>query len=219
MKKHYLLQCEFKTLVEKHNANMDIENLNNLELKTLANWHARDRDDAIPATNYELKCRIQNTRHRGDMDLKTYLVDVGVDENKLNDMSVHLNEQEFFEMIDQEMKDKEIEEASKTFTTVLTKYQRDKDKHVMLKNNLKILSNRLFEGNILSIDDTKLKLLKDLKLYVVMKTIKNDEPVPSTITLLRERCNSTRERPFIDLKTYLICRGCERVDVQNYLCS
>ena len=87
-----------------------------------------------------------------------------------------------------------------------------------LSNNLQNLADRLFEGNLSAIDDTKLKLLKDLKLHVLLKTKKDDDPVPNTINKLRKRIDIVRERPFVDLIIYLVCRGCERDDVLDDLC-
>ena len=205
--------------MSKHENSLDLDKLNNSELKICATWHARSRDDPVPSTNDALLNRIRDAKHRGDTTLLTYLIDIGVDEDKLTDMSVYPNEEEFLEQIDKEITDKANEEAAKSFNTVVNKYQKEKDKFTTLTNNLKSIADRLFDGCLNDIDDTKLKLLKDLKVYVVLKTLKEDDPVPTTIVKLRERLNSIRNRPFINLRTYLVCRGCDRDDVLDTLCS
>ena len=196
-----------------------MDKLNNSELEKIASWHARSRDNTIPSTNDALMNRIRDAKHQGEITLLIFLIDIGVDKDKLTDVTVHPNEQEFLESIEQEITEKANEEASKTFNTVVNKHQKEKDKFTILTNNLQTLADRLFEGCITAIDDTKLKLIKDLKLYVALKTIKDDDHVPTAIVKLRERLSFTRNRPFVDLRTYFFSRGCERDDVLDSLCS
>ena len=219
MKKIYLLLYKCTKLMTKYENSLDLDKLNNSELKICATWHARSRDDPVPSTNDALLNRTRDAKHRGDTTLLTCLIDIGVDEDKLTDMSVCPNEEEFLEQIDKEITDKANEEAAKSFNAVVNKHQKEKDKFTTLTNNLKSIADRLFDGCLNDIDDAKLKLLKDLKVYVVLKTLKEDDPAPTTIVKLRERLNSIRNRPFINLRTYLVCRGCDRDDVLDTLCS
>ena len=101
-------------------------------------------------------------------------------------MNTYSNEQEFLEMIEDELIEKVSKEASKIPTTILSKYQKEKDKFLTLSNTLQNLADCLFKENLPAIDDTKLKLLKDLKLRVLLKKKKDDDPVPNTINKLRE---------------------------------
>ena len=55
---------------------------------------------------------------------------------KLIDMNTYPNKQEFLEMIEDELTEKSNEETSKMFTTVLNKYQKEKDKFLTFSNNL-----------------------------------------------------------------------------------
>ena len=146
------------------------------------------------------------------------MTDIGVNKDKLIIIITYPNEQEFLEMIEDELREKSSEEASKTFTTVLNKYQKEKDKFLTLSNNLQNLADSLFEGSLSVIDDTKIKLLKDLKLCVLLKTKKDNDPIPNIINKLHEGIDILHERPFVNLRIYLVCRDYERDDVLNDLC-
>ena len=63
---------------------------------------------------------------------------------KLIDMNTYPNKQEFLEMIEDELTEKSNEETSKMFTTVLNKYQKEKDKFLTFSNNLQNLADHLF---------------------------------------------------------------------------
>ena len=64
------------------------------------------------------------------------MADIGVNEDKRIDMNAYPNEQEFLEMIEDELTEKSNKEASKMFTTILNKYQKEKDKFLTFSNNL-----------------------------------------------------------------------------------
>ena len=121
--------------------------------------------------------------------------------------------------IKEEIDLKHAEEASKTFNSMRAKFQKEKDKHDKLNDDLREITNRLFNGILDSFDYAKLKLLKDLKVCVTLKSIVGDEPVPATIIKLKERISIVCNRPFSDLSTYLTFKGCDRVDVLQSLCS
>ena len=69
------------------------------------------------------------------------------------------------------------------------------------------------------LNDTQLKLLKDLKACVAVKSTVGDDSVPAAITKLKERITLIRNRPISDLRAYLTCKGCDRDDVLDSLCS
>jgi len=107
----------------------------------------------------------------------------------------------------------------KTFESARAKCQKEKDKHLKLKEDLNSITERLFNGDEASFDDNELRLLKDLKVHVTLKSIVGDESMPTAIVKLRERISIVRDRPFSTLKTYLMHKGCDRSDVLDYLCN
>ena len=82
-----------------------------------------------------------------------------------------------------------------------------------------MLTDRLFNGDQSAFDDSQLKLLKDLKMHVTLKSTVGDESAPTTIVKLKERISVMRDRPFSDLPAYLTFKGCNRDDVLQSLCS
>ena len=66
-------------------------------------------------------------------------------------------------------------------------------------------------------NDERTELLKDLKLFVAMKSTKGDGPTPTTVAKLRERITLVRDREHITLSTYLVYKGCARDDVLSSL--
>ena len=66
-------------------------------------------------------------------------------------------------------------------------------------------------------NDERIKLLKDLKLFVTTKSTKGDGPTPTTVAKLRERITLVRDRECSTLSTYLVHKGCTRDDVLSSL--
>ena len=58
-----------------------------------------------------------------------------------------------------------------------------------------------------------MKLLKDLKLYAILKSVPDNSSVPATAGKLRRRIEIKRHRPFSDLKPHLKCKVYDREDV------
>ena len=77
--------------------------------------------------------------------------------------------------------------------------------------------NCLFKGNRSNVNDKNMKLLKDLKLFVTMKSIKGDRPMPTIVAKLCERITLVRDREYSALSTYLECKGYARNDVLSSL--
>ena len=133
------------------------------------------------------------------------------------DVSVCPTEDELMEEIKKDLDKKDADDASKTFESVKAKFQKEKDKHLKMNVDLNEMINRLFEGNRSNVNDERTKLLKDLKLFVAVKSTKGDGPTPTTVAKLRERITLVRDREHSTLSTYLVYKGCTRDDVLSSL--
>ena len=132
---------------------------------------------------------------------------------KLVDMPMYPSEEEIMSDIRKDAQQKEAKEASKTYNSILLKFEKEKEKYIKLSNDLKEMITRLFNGIYSAVDDKVLKLMKDLKLHVAMKSIPGDDAIPAIIVKLPERIELIRDRPFNNLLTYLKFKGCARDDV------
>ena len=74
MKKNYLLLHKHRKLMSKHENSLDLDKLNNSELKMFTSWCARSRDNPIPSTNVTLMNRVSDTKHRGEIALFIFLL-------------------------------------------------------------------------------------------------------------------------------------------------
>ena len=84
-------------------------------------------------------------------------------------MSMYPSEEEIMNDIRKDVQKKEAEEASKTYNSILLKFEKEKDKYIKLDNDLREMIIRLFNGIYSAVDDKVLKLMKNLKLCVAMK--------------------------------------------------
>ena len=188
-------------------------------MKIIANYHYREKDDAMPSVNDQLILRINNTKHRTSLTIDVRLRIIGIDEEKLVGMDAYPSEEDFMNCTRNDIWDKEAEQAAKTFEATKAKFQKEKEKFLKLQQDLRLLTDRLFNGDQSAFDDSQLKLLKDLKMHVTLKSTVGDESVPTTIVKLREKISVTRDRTFSYLATYLTFKGCNRDDVLQSLCS
>ena len=74
--------------------------------------------------------------------------------------------------------DEKANEACKTFNSAKVKFQKEKDKRLKMNIDLNEIINCLFEGNRSNANDENKNVLKDLKLFVTMKSTKGDEHMP-----------------------------------------
>ena len=123
------------------------------------------------------------------------------------------SEEEIMSDIRKDAQQKEAKEASKTYNSILLKFEKEKEKYIKLSNDLKEMITRLFNSIYSTVDDKVLKLMKDLKLHVVMKSISGDNAIPATIVKLCEMIELIRDCSFNNLLTYLKSKGCTRDNV------
>ena len=62
-----------------------------------------------------------------------------------------------------------------------------------------------------------MKPLKDLKLFVTIKSIKGNRPIPITVAKLHERIILVRNKVYSALLTYLKYKECTRDDILSLL--
>ena len=220
LKKHHVAPRNHREAMSKRNGSLPkLNQLNGNELKIAANYHYREKGDSAPSTSNQLTYRIRNTKYRSALTVDECLHTIGVDDEKLVGMETCPSEESFVGATRTESSEKEVEQAAKAFEATKAKFQKEKEKFLKLQNDLRLITDRLFNGDQDAFDDSQLKLLKDLKVHVALKSTVGDESVPATIVKLREMISVMCDRPFSDLATYLTFKGCNRDDVLQSLCS
>lgn len=219
MKKYRIVLHKLREILNKYDNSLDAMKLNNNELKVICQQYHRDKDDPMPTMSNALIQRFNDAKHRTPMTIEQHLKDVGIDDDKLEDASSYPSEEYFLNAMRNEAAEKEAEVASETFESAKAKCQKEKDKHNKLNDDLRKITNRLFNGILDSFDCVKLKLLKDLKAHATLKSIAGDEPVPAAMIKLKERISIVCDRPSSDLSAHLAFKGCDRADVLQSLCS
>ena len=61
------------------------------------------------------------------------------------------------------------------------KFQNEKDKNIILKEDIQNIINRLFNSEASSFDNSRLKLLKDLKIHAILKYFKDYRSILTTV--------------------------------------
>ena len=83
LKKHYNTLYKHREVMSKHNGSLpELNQLNGNELKIVANYYYREKDDSMPFVNDHLIHRINNAKHRNALTIDECLRMISVDDEK-----------------------------------------------------------------------------------------------------------------------------------------